>query len=138
MGEAMKKLVLLLPLFLGGCAVMDALLPSAENYSANIVEIRDATQYGKDRTKCLAASHFKRGFDLPTVGVATVSGAANNAGYGTVYGPAPVAAGAASEGISSALTGFGANGKASIVRYVKCMEAYMNEDHSFIIADENG
>ena len=129
----MRKLMLALPFFLGGCGDLETALNPP--YAPEPIHIFDAAGYQADLKECQAAgAAYKPHMSIAGVVSKTVDGATANTSLIPVsplvplYGAAGGAVGAASDGFD-VMSGQHAN------VYRNCLRDETRRDHSAILAD---
>lgn len=129
----MRKLLLLLPLLLGGCAdITTALNPP---YEPEVIHLYNSDAFKADDDECKAAgANYKPHFSIGKVAAAAVTGATSNTSLIPVsplvpaYGAAGGAVGAAADGLD-VMSGQHAN------VYRNCLHDETHWDHSAVLAD---
>lgn len=128
-----KVLVLILPLFLGGCAnLLDMLAPP---YVPEPIHVYDQAQYAADVGECQAAgAAFKPHFSIGSAVAKTVTGATSNTSLIPIsplvpaYGAAGGALAATSDGLDVA-----SRQHANVAR--NCLRDMTRRDRSAVVAD---
>ena len=132
----MRKLLLLLPFFLPGCAAITDLLAPA--YTPQPIHIYSPAQYAADELECkTAGANFKPQASIGTLITKTVDGATSNTSLIPISPMVPFygAAGGLAQGGSDALD-VASGQHANVFR--NCLHDETLIDHSAVLADPRG
>ena len=125
----MKAIILILPLFLCGCADLSAII--APTYVPVAIHVYDAGQYAADQAECrIAGANWKPKLALGAIATKTIDGATANASLIPISPLVPVA-GAAGGALGDGLNVSSASHN-NVFRH--CLYDETQIDHSAVIA----
>lgn len=133
----MTRAAVCLALALSACGTFIDPDMQVQNFAPYAMLITEPAQYEHDRETCVTvAMAYQHPLSVTGVGIATVQGAASNAG-GAAINPLVAASGAAGGATNEVLNGLGLTTADRMKIVAKCMTHLGDESKAYVIVDPN-